>query len=306
MVCFLLAICWYAEVVIAQQNGDIRLQGGDVVSEGRVEVYYAGQWGTVCDDRFSIVDAEVVCRELGFDSASRAISRAGFGRGSGMIWMDGLECTGQEDRLQDCRFNGWGINDCSHREDVGVQCKHTIELRPDIEVRLSCPPSSANTNGDCNVCYDKKPGCPSSLDTNNGVKGIVEVEIEDKWYPLSGKSWDFANAQVVCSQLGYPTAFPIPGLKKLWPSVDTHFCYRRFAANARCSDGFNYKSNLHKTALDDLKCVGAEHNISRCYFNSSLPITTLTTEDVATIHCGYSTENSEHCYGEDLSKEVIP
>lgn len=36
--------------------------------------------------------------------------------------MDNLICKGHEHSLAKCRFNGWGKENCSHREDVGVQC----------------------------------------------------------------------------------------------------------------------------------------------------------------------------------------
>jgi len=44
---------------------DIRLAGRASSIEGRLEVYYDGQWGSVCDDTFDNIDAGVVCNSLG-------------------------------------------------------------------------------------------------------------------------------------------------------------------------------------------------------------------------------------------------
>lgn len=50
---------------IACHNGDLRLVGGPNATIGRLEFCNNGQWGTVCNDAFGAIDAQVVCRQLG-------------------------------------------------------------------------------------------------------------------------------------------------------------------------------------------------------------------------------------------------
>jgi len=101
----------------------MRLIGGSSYNEGRVEVNYNGEWGTVCDDGWDSTDAGVVCRQLGFGSSGTAIGSAGFGQGSGSIWINGVTCTGDELTLASCGHLGVGITgNCNHSEDAGVRC----------------------------------------------------------------------------------------------------------------------------------------------------------------------------------------
>ena len=66
-------------------------------------------------------DASVVCTMLGYP-IGRAITGAHFGSGTGEIWMNNLGCTGNESSIFDCEYGGWGLHNCSHSEDAGVEC----------------------------------------------------------------------------------------------------------------------------------------------------------------------------------------
>ena len=88
-----------------------------------MEVNYNGEWGTVCDDGWDDTDAGVVCRQLGFGSSGTAIGSAGFGQGSGPIWLNSVACTGNETTLDSCGHLGVGItSNCLHKNDAGVRC----------------------------------------------------------------------------------------------------------------------------------------------------------------------------------------
>jgi N-acetylneuraminic acid mutarotase len=101
------------------QDGDLRLAGG--TTSGRLEVLHDGSWRGVCDDAWGDDDTRVVCRQL-FGRGYTGSHTPGQS-GSDVFWLDNVECTGDEDRLADCRHAGWGVEDCSSSENVTVTCQ---------------------------------------------------------------------------------------------------------------------------------------------------------------------------------------
>ena len=101
-------------------NFIVRLVGGSSYNDGRVEVYYNGIWGTVCNDGLNDKYASLVCTQLGFGSSGNL---AYFGPGTGNIHLDSVICSMNDTVLASCGHYGVGITiGCDHSKDSGVTC----------------------------------------------------------------------------------------------------------------------------------------------------------------------------------------
>ena len=98
----------------------VRLVDGSSYNEGRVEVYYSGRWGTVCNDGWTDKYASLVCAQLGFGSSGKV---ADFGAGTNSIFLENVMCSMNNTILSSCGHYGVGIIvRCDHSKDVGVKC----------------------------------------------------------------------------------------------------------------------------------------------------------------------------------------
>ncbi|KAK3518030.1 hypothetical protein QTP70_033028, partial [Hemibagrus guttatus] len=110
-------------------HSSIRLVGSGGDCAGRLEVFHSGSWGTVCDDSWDIEDEQVVCRQLQCGVALSTHIPAWFGPGTGSIWLNEVECEGNETSLWNCRFQLCEEGECGQHEDVGVVCSEFKEIR---------------------------------------------------------------------------------------------------------------------------------------------------------------------------------
>ncbi|XP_063969888.1 neurotrypsin-like isoform X2 [Lytechinus pictus] len=163
---------------------EIRLAGhGSNIRQGRVEIFFEGRWGTICDDDWDLADADVVCRQFGYAEGAVAACTMmscgfprpnDFGEGSGPIWLDNVRCVGTEERITDCPANPIGDQNCMHFEDAGVICKGDRGA----EIRLA---GEGSTNS----------------------QGRVEILHNGLWGTICDDQWGKGDADVVCKQLGF-------------------------------------------------------------------------------------------------------
>jgi hypothetical protein len=78
-------------------------------------------WLPVCDDGFAMVDAQVACREMGFQGV-QTLNTSIEVPGDENYGLDDLDCNGSESSLFDCRHPNFGAENCSDYEHVQLYC----------------------------------------------------------------------------------------------------------------------------------------------------------------------------------------
>ena len=174
-------------------------------TEGRVEIFYNGEWGTVCYDSWGLSNANVVCREIGCPyGATETLHYDNFGKSTGTIWLDNVQCTGTELYLSDCLHNGWGDENCFQNVDAGVRCNRTgthILLICTLYFTLTdCISGRNRANLDIRLANSIQPG-----------SGRVEIFVNGQWGTICDVFWGLADAEVACRDLGYTGALQATG-----------------------------------------------------------------------------------------------
>ena len=138
-------------------EGSVRLLSG--FRNGTVQVCVNRTWGSICDSGWSSQDADVVCRQLGFNTLGTtslscdilsydclwfhcyqgpiSYSNSFYGNTSGPIWIDNVRCTGSESSILNCTHNGIGVlaSSCDHLDESGVECPGRL-LYPNTQTSI--------------------------------------------------------------------------------------------------------------------------------------------------------------------------
>ncbi|RXM28167.1 Lysyl oxidase-like 3 [Acipenser ruthenus] len=255
----------------------VRLKGGAKTGEGRVEVLKDNEWGTVCDDRWNLLSASVVCRELGFGSAKEALTGARMGQGMGPVHMNEVQCSGQEKSIWNCPYKNVTSEDCQHVEDASVKC-NTPYMGYKNSIRLS--------------------GGRSRNEGRMEVMTGVDVNGTEQWGLICGEGWGTKEAMVVCRQLGL--GFANQGLQvRIVGGRTTYEGRVEFKKGSKwgiiCSEGWTTKeamvvcrqlglgyslhaitetwywdgSNVTEMVMSGVKCTGNEMSLSYCQHHGS-------------------------------------
>ncbi|KAL3311735.1 hypothetical protein Ciccas_009684 [Cichlidogyrus casuarinus] len=105
------------------KDGDLRLIDGTDELSGTLQVYRGYGWGYICDDNWNIKSANIACKSLQMDYATRAYKRNFFKSPLTVDYLlDDVQCKGNEKNLTECFHRPWGSHNCRKGEQAGVSC----------------------------------------------------------------------------------------------------------------------------------------------------------------------------------------
>ncbi|XP_075185912.1 scavenger receptor cysteine-rich type 1 protein M130-like [Anomaloglossus baeobatrachus] len=193
--------------ITAEKEDTVRLMDGSYRCAGRLEILINNLWSRAFSDKWGINEAHVVCRELhcGHAVGSFHITTPTIRRHIHLIG----KCRGNETQLNDC-FSVGSVNTIiwtDQKLDIQVVCSGGTRLQ------------LVNGPGRC--------------------VGRVEIYHNGRWGTICDNSWDKADADVVCKQLGCGSA-------------------------AKATTEAYYGREYNDKWLDNVECKGNETHILNC------------------------------------------
>ncbi|XP_071788352.1 neurotrypsin-like [Asterias amurensis] len=147
---------------------------------GRLEVFYKDQWGRICAEGWDFYDALVSCRQLGYHWVNYlGLDGDKEGRGEEPTWLSNVGCVGSERSLERCPNDGWMRHECSG-SFATVWCTNEAS---NLEVEFFSYIHFA---------------------TEGGL--LIRPYPDSEPYLVCDKGWDKAEADVICRQMGFPSA----------------------------------------------------------------------------------------------------
>lgn len=246
----------------SQSQGDIRLSGTKLKHLGRVEIYFRGKWGTVCDRNYGGA-ANTICHQLNYTSST--------------------DHSGNSVKLMN-KDNASGLQIENVTDNIPIQIRDVecgaIYSTPLATIHvLRCDYESVEDDTECShdddlaVCCDPSPPDNVTLGTYDTEimllggdffsAGILVMYLKKKWGNICYEGFQNATADTACRQLGYTHSERVFKTNKTEDGVviGGFSCRRSSSCLSECFD---------KDKLNEIPCSNGSFVGLQCGFDLNL------------------------------------